>query len=170
MKPLFQHFGISCFSRTPDIMLMWSHYTRSHSGFCLEFDVKALNECAQSEDKINWVEVDYVEQVPEYSIFKAPKYSEIVGKKSKDWEYESEVRALRLPTNYHFPAEVITGIIFGLNGINQPEDSPAKKYIEELKSYLNKDFTHLQDSIFLAKKDISTYKINIERLSWEFLY
>ena len=30
-------FRISCFAETPYSILMWSHYARSHQGFCIEY-------------------------------------------------------------------------------------------------------------------------------------
>ena len=33
-----EHFAITCFSETPDNILMWSHYAGKHSGFCVEYD------------------------------------------------------------------------------------------------------------------------------------
>ena len=33
---------ISCFSETPYNVLMWSHYAQSHTGFCVEYELKEL--------------------------------------------------------------------------------------------------------------------------------
>lgn len=33
-----KHIGIICFSERPDSILMWSHYSNYHTGFCIELD------------------------------------------------------------------------------------------------------------------------------------
>lgn len=33
---------ITCYSEIPDSILMWSHYSKNHSGFCLEYDMMDL--------------------------------------------------------------------------------------------------------------------------------
>lgn len=35
---------VSCFSETNDSQLMWSHYADSHKGFCVQYDLKLLQE------------------------------------------------------------------------------------------------------------------------------
>jgi Protein of unknown function (DUF2971) len=34
---ILSQLGIACFSEPPDSILMWSHYSEQHKGFCLEF-------------------------------------------------------------------------------------------------------------------------------------
>ena len=31
-------YGVSCFSKSNDNILMWSHYSEKHTGICLEFN------------------------------------------------------------------------------------------------------------------------------------
>lgn len=35
--------GITCFSSSSDIPLMWSHYANKHTGFVIEFDLSKLS-------------------------------------------------------------------------------------------------------------------------------
>jgi hypothetical protein len=35
-------FAITCFSESPDNILMWSHYANKHTGFCVEYDFSKL--------------------------------------------------------------------------------------------------------------------------------
>ena len=37
-----ENFAITCFSETPDNILMWSHYADKHSGFCVEYDLTKM--------------------------------------------------------------------------------------------------------------------------------
>lgn len=40
-KTLDESFGVLCLSERPDDILLWSHYSNSHRGLCLEFDASA---------------------------------------------------------------------------------------------------------------------------------
>lgn len=35
-------FTVTCFSKNPDNILMWSHYSNKHKGFCVEYDLKKM--------------------------------------------------------------------------------------------------------------------------------
>jgi hypothetical protein len=39
-----KEFGICCFSETNDNIHMWSHYTNSHSGVCIEYDCRGFDD------------------------------------------------------------------------------------------------------------------------------
>jgi hypothetical protein len=41
LETLDQSFGVLCLSERPDDILLWSHYSNSHRGLCLEFDAAA---------------------------------------------------------------------------------------------------------------------------------
>src|SRR5690606_2685577 len=43
-RDVLAHFGIACFTRTWDNLLMWAHYGRDHTGFCLGFDEASLRD------------------------------------------------------------------------------------------------------------------------------
>lgn len=107
--------GMICLTKVPDNILMWSHYASSHSGICLQFeanvDVKSIFLFA--------FEVIYTTDFPVINYFTCPK-EEILDKglltKAKDWEYEKEYRIIQDVNvgKILFPAESLTGIIFGL--------------------------------------------------------
>ena len=42
LQPDVDKMGILCFSEHCDDILMWSHYSDGHKGFCLEFDRERL--------------------------------------------------------------------------------------------------------------------------------
>ena len=54
---------ITCFSETPDNMLMWSHYANAHQGFCVEYDFNNLS--AENHYILEHLEkVNYADQLP----------------------------------------------------------------------------------------------------------
>lgn len=36
---------VACFSEVKDSILMWSHYSASHTGYCIEYDTNKLDNC-----------------------------------------------------------------------------------------------------------------------------
>jgi hypothetical protein len=99
---------------------MWSHYSESHTGFCLEFDSsifdpELLKQVTYSNDvyKVQ-CRVDQNEQgiiVPtdtdEYLIG-------ICNTKKTDWHYEKEWRDVRKQSGaFKFDPSGLTGLIFG---------------------------------------------------------
>lgn len=100
------NLGVCCFSKEDDILLMWSHYADKHRGVCLAFDVW--------KDSKVLAKLPYeVAYPPEYPIFNYPKdiyrvnsFRFLIATKSKDWEYEQEVRLVRDDKNTPFRGEV----------------------------------------------------------------
>lgn len=169
MNSLFSSFGICCFSKSREVILMWSHYCKSHSGFCIEYDVDKLNASSNGIDRINWTDITYVNSVPEFSIFSNPKFDEYVKYKFESWSYEQEVRAFRLPSNYLFKPECITGITFGLNSINHPERSAGRSNLVEIKDLISKHLPHVKDNLSLARKNRNNFQIDIHKIDFNFL-
>jgi hypothetical protein len=107
------NFGVFSFAGDPRSILMWSHYARDHTGFCLQFevarDVRALCEA---------VPVDYVDDYPVYRW--SGDEEQIRGAlihKFKQWEYEKEWRipwAEGAHTYLRFNPAVLSGVIFGM--------------------------------------------------------
>ncbi len=89
--------GVCCFGRVDDNLLMWAHYADKHSGVCLTFDI--------SEDETFFNApylVEYREELPQYNLLdvlrKLPHtgiVQHILATKSKEWEYEQEVRIIK---------------------------------------------------------------------------
>lgn len=169
MKTFFNSFGLCSFSKTPDVLLMWSHYSKGHTGFCLEFDTEKLDACAEGEDKINWVNVEYVSTVPELSIFSSPTFDKYLKFKSDCWSYEQEVRAYRLPTPYKITTDCITRVIAGVNSFYKDKESSAYKDLQNLKEIIKKEAPHLMDNLAVANKDDNQFKVNINKVDFNWL-
>lgn len=105
----YQH-SFCCFSLRWDSVLMWSHYSQNHKGYCVEFDVSGLQALFR-DTACNSVQCDRIElrhvrytTVPADPILHEDLYPKHLSEralnffttKSMDWAYEQEVRAIRL--------------------------------------------------------------------------
>jgi hypothetical protein len=107
----FEKTGVACFSELVDDIVMWSHYSDGHKGFCLEFDTrfKPLDSA---------VPVRYAEGFPEFHWHDDPRVdlaSAIAATKAKGWSYEKEWRVVqeRGDVEVSYPQDALTGIYFG---------------------------------------------------------
>lgn len=74
-------------------VLMWAHYAKSHTGFCVEYelDKDILNMTYRSkEDKADLLQP--ISYVPEITLDTNPTLSDALFKKSDFWSYENEIR------------------------------------------------------------------------------
>lgn len=88
---LISEFRVCCFSQLFDNILMWSHYSDMHKGVCVKFD--------RTKDALfsDATPIFYKEQVPKYNLIDGTLNDIRRGiyTKSKDWEYEREIRIIR---------------------------------------------------------------------------
>ena len=127
---------IGCLSERWDSILMWSHYTNSHSGYCIEYKVskdlktpsigKIPMPVVYSTTRSNLVTMDLMEMINEvksaesssinlpYKIIQA-----LLLEKSVDWAYEKEWRVHsmdeKLPGYRKFSWLTATRVILGSN-------------------------------------------------------
>ena len=90
---LIKSYGIYCLTEVPDDILMWSHYSASHTGVCLQFNAK-------EELSVFWEAymVTYQEKYPEVNVMEIGEYKQffnLFATKSQHWEYERERRVIR---------------------------------------------------------------------------
>jgi len=83
--------GVISLTSKPDNILMWSHYSNSHSGFCIGFDSNVLLQlnCFDFIGKVSYSKL--------YPIINGAfdldlRYFLEMFSKSSDWEYEDEYR------------------------------------------------------------------------------
>ena len=108
--------GIYCLSEKNDDLLMWSLYSDSHCGFCIEFD-------ASNEHTLFWeaFKVIYQEEYPTVNtmdIGEADEFRKALLTKSTHWMHQEEWRILKTeqeggPGLYLFSPELLTGVIMG---------------------------------------------------------
>lgn len=117
-RSLNEH-GICCFAPTADSVLMWSHYTDSHRGLCLKFDLLADPSSFATPFK-----VEYHDEYPKWNHFTAPPgetVTKMITSKARAWEYEQEFRVLKFndPGNCHFDKEALVEVIFGCQATSE---------------------------------------------------
>ena len=111
-RSLAEH-GICCFAPDASSVLMWSHYTESHRGLCLKFDLLADPSAFSIPFK-----VEYHEEYPKWNHFTSAEgdtVTKMITSKAKAWEYEQEYRVLKFndPGNCRFKKEALVEVIFG---------------------------------------------------------
>lgn len=85
--------AVASFSKTYNCMPLWTHYANNHKGICLEYAI---------ENSSRLFEVDYLDKREEeyHSSVSSNTESRIFSRqfcrKSKEWEYEKEVRMIYL--------------------------------------------------------------------------
>ncbi|MCB0495103.1 MAG: DUF2971 domain-containing protein [Cyclobacteriaceae bacterium] len=91
-KGLFKEFldyhGICSFSKIKENLLLWSHYADSHKGVCLAFDYNLITEQFKQFDDVEYNDDPFLFDIKDAN----NSISKTVLRKSKDWEYEKEIR------------------------------------------------------------------------------
>lgn len=109
---LISQIGILSLSKNYNNILMWSHYSASHTGLAFEFEPAFNSECFERPMQVdyhdNYELLSYVKSFREESV-------KLMLTKHSNWAYEDEYRCIDL--KYHgskkfFPHE-LTSIIFG---------------------------------------------------------
>lgn len=135
---------VICFSEVNDDILMWSHYTQGHTGFCIEFERKEDNDLGMWDScaPIVYNSDNQVLIFTPQQLKNSESFTKIATSKSPYWGYEKEWRLIA----HHdladklIPLPVpISRIIFGCNmGINERKTiarilGPDMKYAEAKK-------------------------------------
>jgi hypothetical protein len=152
-RDLFKNFtsglGVLSLSEKCNDILMWSHYSDSHKGICIEFDSK-------DETSVFWenYKVKYEEEYPTVNVMELEHIEEWLKTftvKALHWEYEAERRILKTqdkggPGNYKFRPEQLKSVILGacISDENKEkvhewvQDYPASIQIKQAK--LNENY------------------------------
>lgn len=142
MSASLNNLGVCCFVKEPPLnILMWSHYANSHQGVCLKFSV--LNDL---EFFTTPIPINYQKEYPLFNYLKDGKdklASAMIGTKSKDWEYESELRVIKDNFGLHkFKKKALVEIIFGCDS-ERDEINKITEKLNELK-YLNVKISYMK--------------------------
>lgn len=144
--------GVCCFSESPFVTLMWSHYADSHKGINLGFNIEPFQYGDSTKCLIQ--SINYLEEI------KPVRIGEPNGKaighwlftKSHIWQYEKEVRAVFLRKNglISFDKKCLKEVLFGC----RVTDEEVNRTMELLK--IN-DFHEIK--CFKMKIDSSVFDV-----------
>jgi hypothetical protein len=144
-----EKYGVLCFSRSWNNILMWSHYGDKHKGICLGFDV--LDEFTGAIEYVEDVLVvgDIMQRDASTGESRREEYKGIIDRSSwakyRGWRYEEEVRMhgerrqMDEETGMYFVnfderlklREVIAGARFPMS--KKPIEDALKGYSEDVK-------------------------------------
>ncbi|MEE9441065.1 MAG: DUF2971 domain-containing protein [candidate division Zixibacteria bacterium] len=164
-EQLFNDFGIFSLSAECLNILLWTHYSNSHRGFCVGFDMQKLDN--MRNDPLyyadNLIDIHKVEYEIDYPLFNPYKMDdeEITQKplitKSSAWSYENEYRLILFDkTNVEIDLldEIIAEVYLGCK--ISPEDK--EQIIDALQKRKNRPelfITKMQENSFgLIKESI----------------
>lgn len=148
-----EQLGVFSLTDRPDNELMWAHYAESHKGFLIQYD---YNSIAKDKD---FFKIEYKISPPRLGILDLINSDNLVlklaGIKSKEWEYESEYRLIKLTggTNPFYEKQTIKGIYFGAN-----MEENIKEYIYERLQELDLEFFKMRPKKGSYKLETIPYK------------
>ena len=102
MKSMFEKIRIACFSTDPCNMLLYSHYTNSHKGICIEYDFKNFNGDNQALLKMDYKEGIKIDENTLQIIAllstndkkQITSFLDLFRTKQTCWKYEKEYRVI----------------------------------------------------------------------------
>jgi len=128
-------------------ILMWSHYADSHKGFIIEFDNDFISG-------IEIIKVDYSNDRDylTYEDIDEDHFHKVFFKKSKEWSYEQEYRAIMplsdasevIDNRFHlfnFNKKSVKSITFGC-AMSEKEKNEIIELIENDKEFVSVIFNH----------------------------
>ena len=140
LKQLLAKQGVSCFLPTPKNLLLWAHYSDSHKGVCLKFDITKDPQLFSLT-----FNVLYSKDYPKFDYLQDRKklVDMTMRTKSNHWKYEKEIRVFK-PTfgNFPFSKDCLTEIIFGCKA--DPLEIAALKQIVDNAKYPNLKFSQVK--------------------------
>jgi|TARA_R110002033_G_C3894949_1_gene239252 hypothetical protein len=139
-KKFIELYTFCSLSETFDDILMWSHYSSSHTGFVIEFEFE------EEEIDYHFRKVNYTDFLPKLDVLKIAEFMngkeeniycflEDASLKSMVWSSEKEWRIWRdKPSYYHYKGKNIKNVYFGVNASIE-----TKAIVVKLVRELNKD-------------------------------
>lgn len=93
-QQILRTFGLACFTRNWNNELLWSHYARNHTGFCISYDEELIRGWSEVHGALD---VAYLQDAPVFKFFEETPddfVRKVIFSKSKSWAYEEEFRVL----------------------------------------------------------------------------
>lgn len=149
---LNNEYGILSLATRKDNILMWSHYTNSHKGFCVGIDTSQLYNSIQGMLS----HVSYSNNFPQLKLFVDPTKTmiDILTTKSRLWRYEKEIRLIKHNASrkqFKLPKEAYKELIIGMN--------MPKVHTDSIISLVRKRFPKMK--IYQSKMNLDKFKIDL---------
>jgi hypothetical protein len=113
-EKFLNRLGLLCFTKTPQNLLMWSHYGPDHSSFCAAFEYGTL---AGMDHRFTSGPVCYSNEPLKFNYLKDDKQALAriaFFNKAEAWAYEQEVRVIcKTQGLVPYPIGALKGIILG---------------------------------------------------------
>ena len=157
---LRKKLGICCFTEIKDNILMWAHYAKQHTGFCLEFDVN--NNFFRPSTQA--IKIEYSEFRPELNVLQLDSYpkrklGEALLIKANNWQYEQEWRSVDYENGkgtQNFPEDALRGVILGCR-ISQENKENVFRWCRERKH---------SPSLYEAREKQKEFGLDIVRVNY----
>lgn len=151
----YKYMRISCFSEKCNNILMWAHYAKNHTGFCIEYDLAHL-KFDKFKEKLYPVfysnkpirKFESESDIKDYSFFLMTALT-----KFKDWAYEKEWRFLSNSTENDFfimphkPSKIYLGSKINDENRNKITQICKQKKIACHKMVIRADSFYVQPSL-----------------------
>jgi len=152
-----KEMGVLCGTNNENNLLMWAHYADSHKGTFLLFDISKDPDVFFYPQKVIYdndvIHLDYIKE----QLGNRENLIKLLFHKSKDWEYEKEIRIVDM--KYNGPKKVkkdaLAKIIFGC----RTSDSDI---IDIEKACKNHKFNNVR--FYKAEKDKQKYQLDVTPL------
>jgi len=150
--------GVYSLSEAWDNELLWAHYTNSHTGFCIEYELDDLIlEKSKTVIFPKIIKIIYSEEPPVYSLEGMDNITfdlllnTLIGTKSIPWGYEDEIRILfKNKGKQEINSNAIKSIIFGYRA----SDKDIKKTISLMPNRLSYHKIEIANNYQLLKKPL----------------
>ncbi len=127
-QKILRKCGLACFTRDWNNELLWSHYARNHTGFCISYDEALIRGWSEVHGSLD---VAYLEDAPVFRFFEETPddfYRKVIFSKSKSWEYEKEFRLLFHDSGLKIlPSATILEVTLGCRASNELRNEARKR-------------------------------------------
>nr|WP_294897177.1 DUF2971 domain-containing protein [uncultured Pedobacter sp.] len=147
-------YGVSCFSKISDEILMWAHYAKKHTGLCIGFTMNFI------QPDFAFYPVNYISCINQLDgrMLRSRVMFYLLTSKAERWKYEQEIRAILIdkPLIQKFKKEQVREVIFGCNA----DQDAMKSLIAEMNRLGYKDVSFKK--MIISPKDFLLTAINVD--------
>ncbi len=180
-KNLLKNIVICSFSESYSPILMWTHYTKNHTGFCIEYNLKNLNP--ENPFKNSIYPIIYDQDLFDITDFLKINSKEIknhlymlqsIFRKSHDWSYEEEWRVVHpfgtVPSPRSLRTPEPSSILLGSRFFKQFENISSDQTTNiafELATKLIKHSEKLMIPLYLMHHSSSKFEMEKTEISYK---